>query len=69
MRTAVAGTGIGAVFDGVPPTYRLTWQPLVGDVAETQDLGFTIGQSQSQDTATADPVSHGKYLTIWKRER
>lgn len=59
---------IKASFDGTPATFRLTWQPLVGDVAATQDLGYTIGQFQAKDTATTDPTGYGKYLTIWKRQ-
>lgn len=43
------------------------WYPVASAVAESGDLGFTIGQSEIVDTTSpGHPSSFGKYLTIWR---
>lgn len=49
----------------------LTWTPLLADVAESGDLGYTTGVSEFRipgKDGAADKVTHGRYFTIWKRQ-
>jgi ketosteroid isomerase-like protein len=49
----------------------LTWKPLVVDVAESGELGYTTGTSELRTPGkdgAPDTVSHGRYFTVWKRQ-
>ncbi len=52
------------------PGYSLTWEPDSAEVADSGDLGFTVGQyvSTSRDGDGNPVVSKGKYVTIWKKQ-
>ena len=55
---------IGAAFDGFPGGAVLAWWPRGAAIAESGDLGCTIGE------ATIESLhQYSKYLTIWKRQR
>lgn len=55
---------IGAAFDGFPSGAVLAWWPVGAAIAESGDLGCTIGE------ATIESLhQYSKYLTIWKRQR
>ena len=55
---------IGAAFDGFPDGAVLAWWPVAAVIAESGDLGCTIGE------ATIESLKqYSKYLTIWKRQR
>jgi ketosteroid isomerase-like protein len=55
---------IGAAFDGFPSGAVLAWWPRGAIIAESGDLGCTIGE------ATIESLhQYTKYLTIWKRQR
>lgn len=55
---------IGAAFDGFPAGAVLAWWPVGAAIAESGDLGCTIGE------ATIESLhQYSKYLTIWKRQR
>lgn len=55
---------IGAAFDGFPSGAVLAWWPTGAAIAESGDLGCTIGE------ATIESLhQYSKYLTIWKRQR
>jgi len=55
---------IGAAFDGFPSGAVLAWWPVGAAIAESGDLGCTIGE------ATIESLhQYSKYLTIWKRQK
>ena len=55
---------IGAAFDGFPNGAVLAWWPVAAVIAESGDLGCTVGE------ATIESLKqYSKYLTIWKRQR
>jgi ketosteroid isomerase-like protein len=49
----------------------LTWQPVYAGVAESEDLGFTVGEyvATLRGPSGAAVQRFGKYLTVWKRQR
>ncbi len=51
------------------PGYSLRWEPIGSDVSG--DLGYTYGRSKvtRQGKDGQPEISHGKYVTIWKRQR
>jgi ketosteroid isomerase-like protein len=54
---------IGAAFDGFPSGAVLAWWPVGAAIAESGDLGCTIGE------ATIESLhQYSKYLTIWRRQ-
>jgi len=57
-------TEIGAAFDGFPSGAVLAWWPVGAAIAESGDLGCTIGEA-----AIESLHQYSKYLTIWKRQR
>ena len=55
---------IGAGFDGFPSGAVLDWRPVAAAIAESGDLGCTVGE------AKITSLNHySKYLTIWRRQR
>jgi len=50
-------------------TYALTWDPVLAEVSESGDLGYTVGRYESRRTgADGEPVvTTGSYVTIWRR--
>jgi len=50
---------------------HLTWAPLAGGVAASGDLGYTYGtyEFRSKDKDGKAVVNHGKYTTIWKKQK
>ena len=52
------------------PGYSLTWRPTDADVARSGDLGYTFGvyESRRTDRDGKRVTSHGKYVTIWKKQ-
>jgi ketosteroid isomerase-like protein len=48
---------------------ELIWEPRVGDVAASGDLGWLSGPSISIDHRSGNPAEHGNYFSIWKRQR
>lgn len=54
---------IGAGFDSFPSGAVLNWWPVAAAIAESGDLGCTVGE------ATIASLNHySKYLTIWRRQ-
>jgi ketosteroid isomerase-like protein len=55
------------------PTMKnaLVWHPVLGEVSEAGDLGFTVGNAvftgEREDGAKI--VAYSKYLTVWKKQR
>lgn len=55
-------------FKALPP-YRLLWTPREATVSDDGSMGWTWGEWQLYANETkAGPVSHGKYLDVWKRD-
>ena len=55
---------IGAGFDGFPAGAVLSWWPLGAEIAQSGDLGCSVGE------ATIASLHHySKYLTVWKRQQ
>jgi ketosteroid isomerase-like protein len=54
---------IGASFDNFPAGAVLEWSPVSADIAESGDLGCTVGEA----SITAHHY-YSKYLTVWKRQ-
>jgi ketosteroid isomerase-like protein len=55
---------IGASFDGFPSGAVLAWWPVAAAIAESGDLGCTVGEA-----TIASLNQYSKYLTIWRRQR
>lgn len=48
-----------------PLTRRLEWEPRLGDLARSRDLGWLTGPYTFRDTTTGAPARHGCYFSIW----
>jgi ketosteroid isomerase-like protein len=50
---------------------HLTWTPVGADMAASGDLGYTYGtyEFRSKDKDGKPTVSHGKYTSIWKKQK
>ncbi|MEZ4586623.1 MAG: nuclear transport factor 2 family protein [Gemmatimonadales bacterium] len=57
---------IGASIGQGPPA-DWSWVPVVAELAESGDLGYTIGQAVIAPQSGGGPVL-SKYLTVWKRQ-
>jgi ketosteroid isomerase-like protein len=51
--------------DAFPKDLRLKWEPRVGDIAASGDLGYLTGPSES--TRPGQPVRYGNYFSVWKK--
>jgi ketosteroid isomerase-like protein len=53
------------------PDNHLTWAPVGAGIAASGDLGYTYGtyEFRSKDKDGKPVVDHGKYTTIWKRQK
>ena len=53
------------------PDNHLTWVPVGAGIAGSGDLGYTYGtyEFRSKDKEGKPVVSHGKYTTIWKKQK
>lgn len=62
---------INALFAAQQTTSSLAWHPVFADVAESKDLGFTIGESIATGLGPSGAAVQrtGKYLTVWRRQR
>jgi ketosteroid isomerase-like protein len=49
----------------------LLWMPLGADISSSGDLGYTYGtfEFHSKDNDGKPVVQHGKYTSIWKRQK
>ena len=48
----------------------VTWEPYFVEMSTSADLAYTLGKSQSIRTRPSgkNVVSHGHYVTIWKKQ-
>jgi len=53
-----------------PSRGTLTWEPYFADIGGGDDLGYTLGRYQFTipDSTGAPQMSHGFYVTIWKKQ-
>lgn len=48
-------------------TFRLTWEPMYADIAESGDLGYTYG-TYLVSSIGGDSLGVGTYISIWKKQ-
>jgi len=50
---------------------HLTWTPVGADISSSGDLGYTYGtyEFRSKDKDGKPTVEHGKYTSIWKKQK
>jgi len=50
---------------------QLTWTPVYADISASGDLGYTYGtfEFKSKDKEGKPTVGHGKYTSIWKKQK
>ena len=50
---------------------QLTWTPVYADISASGDLGYTHGtfEFRSKDKDGKPTIGHGKYTSIWKRQK
>jgi ketosteroid isomerase-like protein len=50
---------------------QLTWTPVYADISASGDLGYTYGTFEFRSKAKdgKPTVSHGKYTSIWKKQK
>ncbi|MEO8664671.1 MAG: DUF4440 domain-containing protein [Ignavibacteria bacterium] len=56
---------LAKAYDNRPGTKDLIWEPVMGEVAESGDLGFTWGKWHFTNK---DTTLYGNYFTVWKRQ-
>ena len=61
---------INKTFVNVPLTDKLTWEPIDAHIADSNDLGYTIGQwtYSATDSTGAVSKSYGNYVSIWEKQ-
>jgi ketosteroid isomerase-like protein len=67
-------TGPRAISESFGPSGTsgaLVWHPVAGDVAQSGDLGFTVGNAvfTGRREDGGQVVRYSKYLTVWKKQR
>ena len=45
---------------------KLFWEPRLGDIAASGDLGYLTGPTESR--APSRPTRHGNYFSVWKKQ-
>lgn len=58
---------------GWPPERAIAWEPEEAFVSASGDFGYTWGYAtftrpNKEDEGEGETVTHGKYVTIWRRE-
>lgn len=48
----------------------LTWEPIMADVSESTDIGYTHGKYEliTTDSTGTKNVTYGYYITVWKKQ-
>jgi ketosteroid isomerase-like protein len=52
--------------DAFPKELHLKWEPRVGDIAASGDLGYLTGPAES--SMPGQPVRYGNYFSVWKKQ-
>lgn len=59
---------ISGYFSRPDSTFRLTWEPMFADIAESGDLGYTYG-TYLVSSMKGDSLGTGTYVSIWKLQQ
>lgn len=52
-----------------PSPITLNWEPIVADISQSQDFGYTTGPFTLVDnTPSKKPAQHGYYFSVWKQQ-
>jgi ketosteroid isomerase-like protein len=64
-------SAISASFGPSGSSGALVWHPVAGEVSQSGDLGFTVGNAvfTGRREDGGQVVRYSKYLTVWKRQR
>jgi ketosteroid isomerase-like protein len=49
-----------------PAGFQLLWEPRLGDIAASGDLGYLTGPSET--IVPGQPTRYGNYFSVWKRQ-
>jgi ketosteroid isomerase-like protein len=52
--------------DAFPKELKMKWEPRVGDIAASGDLGYLTGPVES--VMPGQPVRYGNYFSVWKKQ-
>jgi len=69
-----AATGLDAIkqqFDDYPKGATLVWKPVKAEVAQSGDLGYTIGTYETRGPGPDGRfvTRYGKYCSVWKKQK
>lgn len=52
-----------------PSPITLYWEPIVADISQSEDFGYTTGPfTLTDNTPSKKPTQHGYYFSVWKRQ-
>ena len=60
------GKALWSSREAVPAT--LLWEPAFAEVSAAGDLGYTTGPSEFRPYDDKEPVEHGHFVSMWKRQ-
>lgn len=62
---------IEEMFNTPDTSFTLNWEPLSGDISESDDIGYTYGiyTIQMDSPEGIQVKKEGTYVTIWKRDK
>ena len=52
--------------DAFPAGMRLVWEPRLGDISSSGDLGYLTGPATTD--LPGQPTRHGSYFSVWKKQ-
>lgn len=52
------------------PNTTLTWEPTSAEIAESGELGYTLGRWEmaSKDSTGTEKKGYGYYISVWKKQ-
>ncbi|WP_422358942.1 YybH family protein [Reichenbachiella sp.] len=59
---------ISGHFSRPDSAFRLTWEPMFADIAQSGDLGYTYG-TYLVSSISGDSLGTGTYVSIWKQQQ
>jgi ketosteroid isomerase-like protein len=54
--------------EGPASSGTLSWYPTFADISRTGDLGYTTGPYEFRSEKPGDPVRHGNYVSLWRKQ-
>jgi ketosteroid isomerase-like protein len=52
--------------DAFPPGMKLLWEPRLGDIAASSDMGYLTGPTEIG--LAGQPTRYGNYFSVWKKQ-